>query len=160
MKKRLILFAAILGIVFAVDLCSKYWTAALTMDSMHVFSWGAIDLFLTPTLNRGAAWGMFASFTTQLLIFRIAVMSYLAYIFLKSDSRMQEVALALIFSGAFCNVFDILYRGHVVDMIHFLFWSRSYGVFNIADAAIFSGAALLFIYLSIKKRHAKHASDS
>jgi signal peptidase II len=58
----------------------------------------------------------------------------------------------LIMTGAFGNVFDCYYYGHVIDMFHFLFWGNSYGVFNFADLLIFLGALGLSLTLFIKEK--------
>ena len=42
-------------------------------------------------------------------------------------------------AGALGNIVDSLFLGHVVDMIHVVFWGWDYPVFNVADSFIFLG---------------------
>ena len=59
---------------------------------------------------------------------------------------VQKLALTLILGGALGNLWDRLVHGYVVDFIH-VHWGDSYfPAFNIADAAITVGAAVLLIY--------------
>lgn len=53
------------------------------------------------------------------------------------------VALGVALGGAGSNLLDRLYRNGVVDFIDFRFWP----VFNIADAAIVTGALIGLIYI-------------
>ena len=61
------------------------------------------------------------------------------------EQRLFATALALILGGALGNVIDRLWHGHVVDFIQ-VHWQRWYfPSFNVADAAITVGAALLIL---------------
>ena len=51
----------------------------------------------------------------------------------------------LLFSGAFANAVDRIFRGYVVDFIETSF--IRFPVFNIADIAITLGTVFLMIYL-------------
>lgn len=53
------------------------------------------------------------------------------------------VALALVLGGALGNLYDRVVLGHVIDFISVYFRSWRFATFNIADAAISVGAALL-----------------
>jgi signal peptidase II len=58
---------------------------------------------------------------------------------------LLSVALALVLSGAIGNLIDRFEHGYVVDFIH-LHWQGAYfPAFNVADAAISVGAALLIV---------------
>jgi signal peptidase II len=56
-------------------------------------------------------------------------------------STMEQAGFALVVAGALGNVGERLVRGYVVDFIHVSHWP----VFNVADAAIVVGAALLLL---------------
>lgn len=61
-----------------------------------------------------------------------------------------QVALGLIFGGIIGNLGDRLFRNHVIDFIYFYLNQRDgreigFPAFNIADSAICTGVALLFI---------------
>ena len=63
---------------------------------------------------------------------------------LKSHERHLSVAYALVIGGAVGNAIDRIIYQYVVDFIHFFYKDWHYPHFNIADIAIFIGAALLF----------------
>lgn len=64
---------------------------------------------------------------------------------LKAHERWLAVALALILGGAIGNLYDRLVLGYVVDFIH-VHWNHHYfPAFNIADAAITTGAGMMII---------------
>jgi len=55
------------------------------------------------------------------------------------------IALALIMGGALGNVIDRVTRGHVVDFVDFYWGTWHFAAFNVADAAISIGAALMVL---------------
>ena len=58
---------------------------------------------------------------------------------------LTRVASMLILGGALGNMVDRFFTGYVVDMIEFLF--MDFAVFNVADAALTTGCALLAVSL-------------
>jgi signal peptidase II len=56
---------------------------------------------------------------------------------------VEQMAFVLVVGGAVGNVIDRLARGYVVDFIHIQRWP----VFNVADAAICAGGALVGIVM-------------
>jgi signal peptidase II len=68
----------------------------------------------------------------------VAVLAILAAL-LRSQRRWTRAALLLISAGALGNYLDRLWRGYVVDFVHVSYWP----VFNVADAYVVAGAALL-----------------
>lgn len=61
----------------------------------------------------------------------------------KSTDVLLPVAFALIISGAIGNVIDRLLFGYVIDFLDFYVGNYHWPAFNIADSAIFVGAALM-----------------
>jgi len=77
-----------------------------------------------------------------------ALVSIIIYSWLKKLDRSQAwlaSALALILGGAIGNVIDRIYHGYVIDFIQWYYASYYWPSFNIADAAICIGAAILII---------------
>ncbi|MBS0603437.1 MAG: signal peptidase II [Verrucomicrobia bacterium] len=106
--------------------------------------WHGIDFSIVHVINKGAAWGVFASLQEYLLYARVAIIGgLLTYLIFVKASTYRKFSLMLIATGAFGNVVDYFVYGHVVDMFYFVFWGYSYPVFNIADSAIFLGIMLL-----------------
>ncbi|MBA2484144.1 MAG: signal peptidase II, partial [Nitrosomonas sp.] len=60
-------------------------------------------------------------------------------------NKLFCLALSLILGGALGNLWDRITLGHVVDFLDFYIGSYHWPAFNIADSAIFIGAALLII---------------
>jgi signal peptidase II len=54
-------------------------------------------------------------------------------------------ALALILGGAIGNVIDRIMYGHVIDFLDFHVNNWHWPAFNVADSAIFVGAALFIV---------------
>lgn len=112
--------------------------------SYHVNFLPFVSFDLAYVENTGMAWGMFSSFQGLILIFRIIVISAIAVgLFVSKGMQKLFFPFLLILFGALGNVLDTFLYGHVVDMLHFMFWGRSYGIFNVADAMIFFGALLV-----------------
>ncbi|MDQ3321636.1 MAG: signal peptidase II [Acidobacteriota bacterium] len=64
-------------------------------------------------------------------------------------------ALALLLAGIVGNVTDRIRLGFVIDFIDVQFGAWHYPTFNVADAAICTGAVLLMIDLFFNKEHQK-----
>ncbi len=62
-----------------------------------------------------------------------------------STQRLQAVALSIILGGAMGNLVDRVLNGYVVDYLVFYYKSYYFPAFNVADAAITVGAALLIL---------------
>lgn len=71
---------------------------------------------------------------------------------LKTHQVLQYTALALILGGAIGNLIDRAIYGYVIDFIDIYYQQHHWPAFNIADSAIFIGAALL-ITDTIKNPH-------
>ncbi|MBS0585301.1 MAG: signal peptidase II [Verrucomicrobia bacterium] len=132
-----LIFLALLGI----DMTIKVWVQKTILEPRLVLHTDlGLDFFLQVATNRGGAFGLLSNFQFELLWVRIAILiGILAYLLRGSPTKQGSLCLALIFTGAFGNVLDNFLYGHVIDMFHFLFWGRSYGIFNFADALIFLG---------------------
>lgn len=105
--------------------------------------------------NPGAAWGMFGNLPDGLrrAFFHVVSLAALAFIFgmywrLEPGQRLVRVALSLVAGGALGNFMDRLARGYVIDFIDW-HWRNQPGMrwptFNVADAAICVGVALMLL---------------
>ena len=128
--------------LIAIDGLIKFWVNSSIFEPIVVWkNVIGIDFFIQYVTNRGGAWGMLASLYKPLLIVRILVIiGLLAYLWKKAPPFKKSLFLVLILAGALGNVLDSFIYGHVIDMFHFVFWGRSYGIFNFADAMIFIGS--------------------
>lgn len=104
---------------------------------------------LTYVHNYGAAFSFLSDAGGWQRWFFTAIaagVSIMIVIWLKAIKREQvlyPVALALILGGALGNLYDRLAYGYVIDFLDFYYQGWHWPAFNIADSAIFLGAACL-----------------
>jgi signal peptidase II len=105
--------------------------------------------------NPGAAWGMFSNLpdTARKAFFHVVSLVALGFILAlyrrtEPGQHLVRMALALITGGALGNFVDRLIRGYVIDFIDW-HWRNQPGMrwptFNVADAAICVGVALMLL---------------
>lgn len=125
---------------------------------------------LTYVRNYGAAFSFLSDaggwqrwFFTAIALIVSAVLLW----WLKQSKRQEvllPVAYCLILSGAIGNVTDRLIYGYVIDFLDFYYQQWHYPAFNIADSAIFIGAALLIYDAFVRKEptdeNAKREQDN
>lgn len=163
--KRYLWLLSLFVLIFAIDFFSKAyvhshipfmnWASPFyPYGGVPVFhNWMGIDFSINHVVNKGAAWGMLASWQNALLYVRFLVIGcIIAYFLFSPSAKSKQIPLVLIISGAMGNVLDYFLYGHVIDMFHFKFWDYTYPVFNVADAAIFCGITWLFLKSSKSKR--------
>lgn len=135
--------------VLVADQVSKWWA---TTKLMPVGSIEVIEGFfrLTYARNRGVAFSLFADSEYEVrwvfsLISALAAAAVFAYLMrAAANHRRLNTALALLLAGITGNLIDRVRLGEVVDFLDFHWLDRFvWPTFNIADAAICVGAALL-----------------
>ena len=111
------------------------------------------DLFnLTRIHNTGAAFGMLdgseipykAAILTTVRIVVLGVLAVFAGT-LPAAHRLARVGLALVLGGAVGNLIDGLTLGYVVDFLDFYWGAWHFWAFNVADASISVGMALVIL---------------
>lgn len=100
--------------------------------------------------NTGVAFGMANGSSWANVVFGTVTIGALILIWwlVRTNAfptKMSKVAVALLLSGIFGNLFDRIVRGYVVDFLHFYVGERSWPSFNVADSCICIAAGLLFI---------------
>ena len=103
-------------------------------------------LQLTYTTNRGGAFGLFGNAPYLFLAATLLVCAGIVVASVGVTRRVLAVGMGLILGGALGNLTDRIVRGpglngRVIDFIDFRVWP----VFNLADAAIVVGAALILL---------------
>jgi signal peptidase II len=122
-------------------------------------------LDLAHVQNTGAAFGMLndVDFAYKALVMVaiafIALLAIAAYgTQLGFNDKLARSGLALILGGAFGNLIDRAFAGHVVDFVDVYWGAYHFWAFNVADAAITVGA--IFVILDTfglgRTRHASH----
>lgn len=142
----------VLGIglaVLAADQASKAWIATrLALHESEPLIPGVVRWTLVK--NRGAAFGLLPDQTVFFTVVAVLVVAGILYWMPRLPSRGGPVAwaLGLQLGGALGNLVDRLRWGYVVDFVDLEFWPlHRWPVFNVADAAIVSGTALLVLWL-------------
>jgi len=111
------------------------------------------DFFsLTRIHNTGAAFGMLDGSeipykSAILTTVRIVVLGVLAVFAgtLPAAHRLARAGLALVLGGAVGNLVDGLMLGYVVDFLDFYWGTWHFWAFNVADASISVGMALVIL---------------
>jgi signal peptidase II len=131
--------------VVVADQLTKHW-ALNALDNGRVIDLvGSLRLNLA--FNRGMAFSQGGGLGRLVPILAITVVAALLMAVGRSSSRWFTLGVGLIVGGSLSNVVDRLFRGDgwldgaVVDFIDVQWWP----VFNLADAAIVVGAALLLL---------------
>lgn len=103
--------------------------------------------------NSGAAFGIFQNGNLVFTILAIIVILLILYYFPRTERNdwWLRVAMAMQFAGAAGNLIDRLAFAHVTDFISV----GSFAVFNMADASISVGVAVLLLGVWLKERAEK-----
>jgi lipoprotein signal peptidase len=135
----------VVALVLGLDIFVKQ-LVLLHMDKLPLFVvsfFGKVDLWIDLVYNKGAAWGSFAKFSQFLLVVRIIILFFVLNLFFRSNDLVKKIAYSLVLAGALGNLYDTFSHGKVIDMVHFIFFGKSFGIFNLADASIFTGLITL-----------------
>ncbi len=149
-------------IIVALD----QWTKWLVVNNMEL---GERIPLLDPTIallshrNLGAAWGMLEGQIWLFSIVTVIVIAGILYYFHKEakGKPLFQLSLMILLGGAIGNFIDRLYRGEVVDFIDVLIPIMNYDfpIFNIADAALTIGVAMVMIVLFLEEKREKKTGE-
>ena len=137
-------------IVFALDQLVKW----VVSGPLHLEQVGQIYLLqifnLTWTENNGISLGLFNATTEVGRWMLVAVTSAIAIAVAvwigREKNRWDQAALGMILGGALGNILDRARHGYVVDFADLHFGTfRPFLVFNVGDAAISIGVAILLL---------------
>ena len=128
-------------------------TKHLVTSSMDLYdSINVLPFFnITYVHNPGAAFSFLADqggwqrwfFTAIATIASIIFVIWLAKT--PKQNKLLCIAFAMLLSGAFGNLIDRVLFGYVIDFLDFYWNANHWPAFNVADSAIFIGAALMII---------------
>ena len=98
--------------------------------------------------NTGAAWGMFSGKTLTLALVSVGmiVLFFVFNHFVKNKNTWYCISFGFVIGGALGNLIDRIWLKYVRDFI-FLDFFPTFPVFNLADAFLCVGAAMLAIYI-------------
>jgi len=148
-RRQLVVVGACAAITLLADQLTKWWASDHLADGHVDRIVGSLRLRLAH--NPGAAFSLGSGSNLGPLIAVLAVVVVVVLIVggTTTRTRMGAVAVGLIAGGAVGNIIDRAFRagsgflgGHVVDFIDPQWWPT----FNVADAGVVVGAALLIIF--------------
>ena len=137
---------AVIVATLAIDQISKQWAeASLALGD-------PVDLLPILTLyrihNPGIAFSFLAGLGgLPLIAITLAVIAVVLWFWWTAEDggRWATVGYALIIGGALGNLVDRVLHGHVVDFLLLHVGDRTLFVFNLADAALTAGPAILIV---------------
>lgn len=145
------------GTIVALDQWTKGWAReTIEFGGQYVPQWLE---FLSPYArfvhwyNTGAAFGMFQNGNTVFTILAFIVIGAIIYYFpvVEKEDWTLKMAMGLQMGGAAGNLIDRLTLQKVTDFISI----GTFPVFNIADASITVGVAVLMLGVWLKEREEK-----
>lgn len=162
-RKRIFSLSAIVLVAVLTDQIIKYLVET-SMDYQQ-----QIDLLpflaLFRVHNEGIAFSMLSGMHDIALIgLTLVVIGFVSYLWWSTDLDrwISRAGFALIIGGAIGNLIDRSVHGYVIDYILFHLPTWSFAVFNLADAYISVGAALvvaeeIFAWAKERKKPADRA---
>ena len=111
--------------------------------------------------NPGAAFGLLADSTSHLrslFLLLVSVAALVCIIWMVFASKQIDsyllIGLSFFFGGATGNLVDRLRFGEVIDFVDVYIGSVHWPAFNVADASLCAGTALLFLHFLLRKERA------
>jgi signal peptidase II len=151
------------ALIAAVAFISDQWTKGMIQRRIALYEViPVIPHFfnLTHTQNPGAAFGLFADSPgpwRTLLLVVVSGLLIAAVLGVVWRSRQLDwkagAGLALILGGALSNLVDRIRFGRVVDFLDLYYRGYHWYTFNVADAAIVTGAFFLILRLGFSGGH-------
>ena len=144
--------------IFVVDQLVKLWIIA----GIGLQAKGSINLLpvlsLTWVENRSVSMGLLQADGAKerwiLTAVTALIAAGVAWWMRKETNRIDILALALVLGGALGNIVDRVRFGYVVDFVHVHVGAWSFYVFNVADAAITIGVAILLLRAFFERKPA------
>jgi signal peptidase II len=152
---------SVAGLIVALD----QWTKSLVRANLPLGSTWLPDWleWLSPYArfvhwhNTGAAFGMFQNGSMVFTVLAFVVIGAIVYYFPQVEKRdwTLRLAMSMQMGGALGNLLDrLLFEGRVTDFISV----GAFAVFNVADASISVGTAILLLGVYLQERAAKQAA--
>jgi signal peptidase II len=156
----------IAALVFALDQLTK-WIVTGPLNLREVQQIYLLPIFqLTWTENYGISLGLLNAHTDfgrwMLVLLTTAIAIGVAVWIGREKQRFDQIALGMVLGGALGNILDRIRHGYVVDFADLHFGEfRPFLIFNVGDAAISIGVAILllraFLVKDRPKENAEHA---
>jgi signal peptidase II len=155
---------AVAALVFFLEQITK-WIVLGPLDLRNV---GLIELLpifdLRYTENHGISLGLFQATSDAMRWVLVALTSAIAlgvgWWITREDKPGDQIALGMVLGGALGNILDRVRHGYVVDFADLHFGEfRPFFIFNVADAAISIGVAILLLRAVLVKERPKENAE-
>jgi signal peptidase II len=157
---------AVAALVFFLEQITK-WIVLGPLDLRNTQVVEILPIFrFWYTENHGISLGLFQASSDAMRWALVAVTSAIAvgvgWWLTREEKAGDQVALGMVLGGALGNILDRVRHGYVVDFADLHFGEfRPFFIFNVADAAISIGVAILllraFLVKERPKENAEHA---
>lgn len=140
-------------ILLAVDQLSKYWVEQNLPFQSGVPFIPFISLYRT--YNEGIAFSGLDFIGNEILtVLIILVIAFVIWLWksMTPERKFAHWGYAFVVAGALGNLIDRAIHAHVIDFIQFHTQNWSFAIFNLADAFITMGAALIIMDEVIQSR--------
>ncbi len=145
-------------VIFLLDQITKYWVS----DVLGLEALGSIEVLplfnLTWVENYGVSMGLFQADGDvgrwSLTVLTAAIAAGVAWWMRRETNGIDILAMGLVLGGAVGNIVDRVRFGYVVDFVHLYWGDLSFYVFNVADAGITIGVALLLLRALFERKPA------
>jgi signal peptidase II len=155
-----VILIGVAGLIVALDQWTKYLVRTLIPfgESWSPWPWLAPYARLVHWNNTGAAFGMFQGFGLVFTVLAFIVAIGILYYFPRVPRAewALRVAMVMMLGGAVGNLIDRLTIGTVTDFISL----GTFAVFNVADASISVGTAVLVVAVWISERKEKKLAEA
>ena len=155
-----VILIGVAGLIVALDQWTKYLVRTLIPfgESWSPWAWLAPYARLVHWNNTGAAFGMFQGFglvfTVLAFLVAIAILYYFPRV-PRADWPLR-IAMVMMLGGAVGNLIDRLTIGTVTDFVSV----GTFAVFNVADASISVGTAVLIVAVWVSERKEKKLAEA
>jgi len=136
--------AVAIGVVVADQVSKSIAVATLAKASVDLVG----PFSLTLAYNPGSSFSLLQGSTGPLMVVEVVFIAFLGYLGLRTAHRSTQLALGLMLGGALGNFSDRVFRSHHGSVIDF-FASTFWPTFNLADACITVGAAIMVVVLVV-----------
>lgn len=144
------------GVIVALDQISKFYVRTNFVEQMDMWApwdWMLPYARIIHVTNTGVAFGLFKGmggiFTVLAIIVAMAIIYYFPRV--PATDWTLRLAMGMQLGGAVGNLIDRIYQGYVTDFISV----GNFPVFNIADASISVGVAVLILGVWLQERREK-----
>jgi len=146
------LYYFLVPLICFLDQLSKFFIEKLVLQGSSVPVVKNV-FHITLVRNTGAAFGILKEHPHLFILIAVLVTILIGYFLarrMRTLNTAEKVALCFILGGTLGNLTDRIRLGYVVDFIDFRIWP----VFNLADAFITVGAAMLvwMVVVELKKK--------